>query len=91
MNVKDEVDRLFREHLPSVKDGLLAQHRRLNNDYDGFDTYADYVKYGEAFVHVDLPKEDEDVRATRRPPHARQPDRHPGGGVGGDPETAGRR
>ena len=43
----------------SIKDGLLALHRRQNNNYDGFDNFNDYAKYGDMFVKVEVPQEEE--------------------------------
>jgi len=46
----------------SIKDQLLAWHRKTHDDYEGFDNYNDYIKYGGMFVPVEPPKKQEETK-----------------------------
>lgn len=50
---KAYVRELLDNMTPTVKELILDLHRRQNNNYDGFDSYDDYVKYGDSFVKVE--------------------------------------
>tara|TARA_R110000803_G_scaffold92457_5_gene159960 strand:- start:1098 stop:1313 length:216 start_codon:yes stop_codon:yes gene_type:complete len=40
------------DSLPPLKDSLLAWHRKAHDDYEGFSTYEDYIKFGGMFIQL---------------------------------------